>query len=167
MAVKQQQETTEEAAVEPKKKKRRGLLIFIIVLLVLILLGAGFTGYAFFTKSFFFAPDDGQEEKAEAIEETMYPLESFVINLGDNGIRKYLKVTLAIGCAEKKDTKKLTEKEIQIRDTIITTLREQSIETLSSVNKEDIIKGEIEKSINALFEPDLAINVYFTEYIIQ
>ncbi len=166
MAVKQQ-ETTEEAVVEPKKKKRRVLLIFIIILLVLILLGAVFTGYAYFTKSFFFAPNDGQEEKVKIIDEVMYPLDSFVINLGSDGIRKYLKVTLSIGCVEKKDTKKLAEKEVQIRDIIISTLRNQDIEIISSVDGEDVIKDEIEKSINILFEPDLAINIYFTEYIIQ
>ncbi len=163
-----QQEVTEEVVVEPKEKKKKGLMIFIIIVLILILLGGAFTGYAFFTKSFFFAPDDGKEEKAEIIKETMYPLDSFVINLDSNGgSRKYLKVGIAIGCIEKKDIKRIPEKEVQIKDTIIATLREQDLETISSVDKDDIIKDEIIKSINVLFEPDLAINIYFTEYIIQ
>jgi len=163
-----QQEATEDVAVEPKKKRKKGLLIFIIIILILVLLGGAFTGYAFFTKSFFFAPDDGQEGKVEMIEETMYPLDSFVINLDANGgSRKYLKVSIAIGCSEKKDIKRITEKEVQIKDTIISTLRGQELETLSLVEKEDVVKNEIIKSINALFYPELEINVYFTEYIIQ
>lgn len=162
------QEATEDVVVEPKKKKKKGLLIFIIIILILVLLGGAFTGYAFFTKSFFFAPAEDQGEEAEMIEETIYPLDSFVINLDANGgSRKYLKVTIAIGCVDKKDIKRIPEKEVQIKDTVISTLREQELETLSSVENEGVIKEEIKRSINALFYPDLAINIYFTEYIIQ
>lgn len=159
------QGATENTVTEEPKKKKKGLLIVIIVILILLLSAAAFTGYAFFTKTFFFAPEG--EEKAVEIEETMHPLESFVVNLDDGGSRRYLKITIAIGCINKKDVKKLTEKQYQIRDIIISTLRDQDISVLSSVEQGDTIKSKLLTNINTLFDPDLKINIYFTEYIIQ
>lgn len=161
------QNAPENTATEQPKKKKKGLLIAIIIILILVLLAGAFVGYAFFTKTFFFSPKDANEVKAETIKETMYPLDSFVVNLDSNGSRRYLKVTIALGCAEKKDIKKITEKEYQLRDVIISTLRDQDIEDLQSVEKEDEIKQSLITNINTLFEPDLSINIYYTEYIIQ
>lgn len=159
------QGATENTVNEQPKKKKKGLIIAIIIILILLLSAAAFTGYAFFTKTFFFAPEG--EKKVEEIEETMHPLESFVVNLDDGGSRRYLKITIAIGCINKKDIKKLTEKQYQIRDIIISTLRDQDISVLSSVEQEGIIKSKLLTNINTLFDPDLEMNIYFTEYIIQ
>lgn len=158
----------QDTLVSEESKKKSPLKGIIIILLIVVLLGAGFMGYAFFTKSFFFAPKDAETATKAELEETMFSLEGFIVNLKTQNLSKrYLKVTLALGCVNKKDIKKLEEKQYQIRDIVITTLRSKDIEILSSVEEEEKVKKELAKNINTLFEPDLQMNVYYTEYIIQ
>ena len=158
-------EPVANVAAEQPKKKNNLLKIIIIIILVIVLLLGGFTAIAFFTKSFFFAP---RETKITAeIKETMYPLETFIVNLDEKGSKKYLKISIVIGCVNKKDVKLISEKEMQIRDTIISTLREQGLDRLAPAGNEEQIKQSLNKAINTLYNPDLDIKLYFTEYIIQ
>ncbi|NLK73555.1 MAG: flagellar basal body-associated FliL family protein [Clostridiales bacterium] len=158
-------EPVANVAAEQPKKKNNLLKIIIIIILVIVLLLGGFTAIAFFTKSFFFAP---RETKITAeIKETMYPLETFIVNLDEKGSKKYLKISIVIGCVNKKDVKLISEKEMQIRDTIISTLREQGLDRLAPAGNEEQIKQSLNKAINTLYDPDLDIKLYFTEYIIQ
>lgn len=158
-------EPVANVAAEQPKKKNNLLKIIIIIILVIVLLLGGFTAIAFFTKSFFFAP---RETKITAeIKETMYPLETFIVNLDEKGSKKYLEISIVIGCVNKKDVKLISEKEMQIRDTIISTLREQGLDRLAPAGNEEQIKQSLNKAINTLYDPDLDIKLYFTEYIIQ
>lgn len=161
-------EQSGNVVAEQPKKKKNGLLLIIIIVLILLLLFGSFMGYAFFTKSFFFAPKEASAEVEEVeIKETMFPLEGFVVNLDAGGPKRYLKVTMAIGCLNKKDIKKLQEKQYQIRDIVIATLRSKDIDTLEAVEKADEVKEELVENINTLFVPDIEMNLYFTEFIIQ
>ena len=154
-------EPVANVAAEQPKKKNNLLKIIIIIILVIVLLLGGFTAIAFFTKSFFFAP---RETKITAeIKETMYPLETFIVNLDEKGSKKYLKISIVIGCVNKKDVKLISEKEMQIRDTIISTLREQGLDRLAPAGNEEQIKQSLNKAINTLYDPDLDIKLYFTE----
>lgn len=159
-------EPVANVAAEQPKKKNNLLKIIIIIILVIVLLLGGFTAIAFFTKSFFFAPREGTAVTTE-IKETMYPLDTFIVNLDEKGSKRYLKISIVIGCVDKKDVKLITEKEMQIRDTIISTLREQGLDRLAPAGNEDQVKQSLKQAINTLYEPDIDINIYFTEYIIQ
>lgn len=154
---------------EDSKKKKNPVMIILIFLLVIVLLVAGFVGYAYFTKSFFFAPKDAEAAIEEVeLDETMFALDGFVVNLKtENSSKRYLKITIALGCINKKDIKRLEEKQYQIRDIVITTLRSKNIDLLSSEDGEDQVKEELATNINSLFQPDIEMNVYYTEYIIQ
>lgn len=155
-----------ETTVEPKKKNP--LMMVLIIIIIILLLGAGFVGYAYMTKSFLFAPTDATTATEKELDETMFPLESFLVNLkSTNYSKRYLKISVALGCINKKDIKKLEEKQYQIRDIVITTLRSKDIEILSSTEEEEKVKEELAKNINTLFQPDIDFNVYYTEYIIQ
>lgn len=162
----------QEAVVPEASKKKSPLKLILIILLIIVLLGGAFVGYAFFTKSFFFAPKDAETAATasteETLAETMFSMDGFIVNLKTkNASKRYLKVTLALGCAQKKDIKKLEEKQYQIRDIVITTLRSKDIEILATVEEEDKVKTELAENINTLFDPDIEMNVYYTEYIIQ
>ena len=158
----------QDVAVPEEPKKKNPIKPILIILLIIVLLGGGFVGYAFFTKSFFYEPKDAETAAEVELKETMFSLEGFIVNLKtQNSSRRYLKVTLALGCVNKRDVKKLENKQYQIRDIVITTLRSKDIEILSSVEYEDKVKNELVENINTLFEPDIEMNVYYTEYIIQ
>lgn len=158
---------TENVVAEQPKKKKKGLKIIIIIVLIIVLLAGGFTAFAFFTKSFFFAPKEEGAKTTVDIKETMYPLETFIVNLEADSTKRYLKVSVVIGCINKKDVELIMEKEMQIRDGIISTLRNQGLERLGQVENEENVKQALKEAVNKLFDPDLDISIYFTEYIIQ
>ncbi|MCD6340822.1 MAG: hypothetical protein J7L51_02600, partial [Desulfurococcales archaeon] len=90
--------------IQPPEKKKKNKLIIIIPLIIIFLVVA-FIGYAFFTKSFFFkSEEDGNVKK---IEEQIFQMDEFVINLNDENARRYLKTSIVITYENKKGLEQL------------------------------------------------------------
>ena len=150
---------------EPKKKKTG--VVIIVVLLTVILLGVGFFGYSFLTKSFFFA-NQGEASVAKPREEIgNVPIGNFIINLNAGTSKRYLKVEMIIGCTDDKDIEAITARSYQVRDIIIHTLRKKTVVDVSSVETTNLTKKEIKDNINTMFDPDLDIEIYFIDYLVQ
>ncbi len=152
--------------IQEQPKKKKGPLIIIIVLLVVILFGGGFFGYSFLTKSFFFAEGDSTVVKQRKEVGTV-PFPAFVINLNAGTAKRYLKVDMMIGCTDEKDVTAITEKSYQIRDVVIYTLRKKTVVDVATVENTNLIKKELKDNINTLFDPDLDIEIYFIDYLVQ
>lgn len=144
----------------PKKKKSFLIVVFAIVL---ALAAASFFTYAYFTKSFLFKEDSEASQLSEAV----YPLDEFVLNLKDPSSRRYLKTQIAIGYGNEKDEELIKEKQFQIRDIIIQTLRSKTAEEIMAVEKTDELKLELMRNINELYEPDLVLEVFIVDFLIQ
>ena len=97
----------------------------------------------------------------------VYTLDDFVVNLKDPSSKRYLKTKIALGFEDKKDLELLMAKQMQIRDVIIQTLRAKTTDEIMAVEKTDYLKKELMDNVNGLFEPDIVLDVYMVDFLIQ
>jgi flagellar FliL protein len=147
---------------EPEKKKKKSKKIVMISLVIVLLVG-GFLGYSFITKSFMFAAVDEEV----VIEEKIFALDEFVLNLKDESGRRYIKTKMVLSYANDKDQKVLSENIAQIRDLMIGILRSKTADEMMDVSKAEDLKVEIREKTNELLKSPMVVDVYFVDFMIQ
>lgn len=159
---------------KPVKEKKGGnaFKIIIIVLLVLILLGGGiFAGMFLVSKnnSNGTAANSANVENSNvSVDENTFSLDEFLVNLGDDGGKKYVKVKLFIGY-DKKNKKlaaELEPKKPVLRDAVVSVLRSKKSTDLTPKGTEDL-KKEIKDRLNPLLNNGKLTNVYFYDILVQ
>ncbi|SIO26749.1 flagellar FliL protein [Carnobacterium alterfunditum] len=106
----------------------------------------------------------------EEIVETTVPLEEFLINL-DSGtsIKKtFLKIELSLHSSKEGAGEKLTANMAQIRDSVITVLRNKTEDTV--FKEEDnklLIKQELIEAVNVKMDEDLVDAIFITNIVTQ
>ncbi|MBM6614688.1 flagellar basal body-associated FliL family protein [Desemzia sp. RIT804] len=145
--------------------KLKPILIVVVILLVLTigtLLGIGFsTGKI-------------QEVTAtmfDSSEEITVPLDQFLVNLtpGESNRDQYLQIELSIFSSQKDAEATITEKTAQIRDAVITVLRNKTSDSLYATTEDGtlVIKNEIKEKINQEIGTGLVNEVYITNVVTQ
>jgi len=146
--------------IKPKKKSKK---IAILLALVLALAVSAFFAYSYLTKSFVFK----DKAEGEPVVVQVYAMDEFVLNLKDSNSRRYLKTKIVLGYEDKKDAEILAENNCQIRDAIIQTLRAKTADEIMAVEKTGDLKMELIDQVNDLFEPDLVLDIYIIDFLIQ
>lgn len=147
------------------KNKLKPILIAVVILLVLTigtLLGVGFsTGKI-------------QEVAAtmfESSEEITVPLDQFLVNLtpGESNRDQYLQIELSIFSTQKDAEATLTERMPQVRDAVITVLRNKTSDSLYATTEDGtlVIKNEIKEKINQEIGTSLVSDIYITNVVTQ
>ncbi|MFL2100343.1 flagellar basal body-associated protein FliL [Desemzia sp. FAM 24101] len=147
------------------KNKLKPILIAVVILLVLTigtLLGIGFsTGKI-------------QEVTAtmfDSSEEITVPLDQFLVNLtpGESNRDQYLQIELSIFSAQKDAEATLTERMPQVRDAVITVLRNKTSDSLYATTEDGtlVIKNEIKEKINQEIGTSLVSDIYITNVVTQ
>ena len=175
-----------------KSKSGFKLVIIFLILIILIALGAA-TFWMFFlnkkgetqvlpasvngtvstNKTVNFKTTDGgrvivMPNKQVVILSTIkYDLGEFVVNLSDEGGKKFLKAKLAVGFESKKLTTELEENKMVVRDIVISVLKSKKTVDYLTEKGVDDIKNEIIKRLNPYFEKGQISNVYIYEQITQ
>ncbi len=149
-----------------EKKGGNTLKIILIILLTLVLLGGVvFGGMFFMTKNKQIASAEVAVVKGEEITNS---LDEFLVNLSDEGGKKYLKVNVSVGYGpkNKKLEKELLEKKAIMRDTVISVLRNKKASDMTVKGTEDL-KKEILDRLNPLLNNGKLTNVYFSDLLVQ
>lgn len=147
------------------KNKLKPILIAVVILLVSTigtLLGIGFsTGKI-------------QEVTAtmfDSSEEITVPLDQFLVNLtpGESNRDQYLQIELSIFSAQKDAEATLTERMPQVRDAVITVLRNKTSDSLYATTEDGtlVIKNEIKEKINQEIGTSLVSDIYITNVVTQ
>ena len=114
------------------------------------------------------AQDTSEESGANVeIGKNILSIEDVIVNpTGTNGQRLLL-VSMALDVATEEQLASLKQKEIVVKDMVISTLSSKSMGALSAVGQKDSLKVEISEGLKALF-PKIKINsVYFSKYVIN
>lgn len=155
---------------EKGKEKSEGssankLSIVIIALLVLILAGgAGFATYYLMTRN----KPTVIKVKEETKEATLV-MDEFLVNLSDEGGKRYIKTKIVIAYEESKELPpELEEKKARMRDAINVVLRNQKAVDLNK-NEAGIetLRKDIMTRINAMLNKGKITNVYFYDILVQ
>lgn len=114
-------------------------------------------------------PDKNKKKGAPTAEASnfFFTVDDVIINpAGTNGQRLML-VSVGLGVNTEEEVKKLKDKEVLVKDIVISTLSSKTLTDLSQTYSRDSLKAQLSKSF-ADRMPDMDINsVYFPKYIIQ
>lgn len=146
------------------------LKIAIVIMLILLLIGgAGFGGYYIASKSSPQASTGNEGAGQNTTDEAFYEAGEFVVNLADEGSKRYLKVklVLAYNSENKKLSEELNKKKTVIADSIISTLRTKKTADLSTATGPEELKQELITRINANISLGKISNVYYNDFFIQ
>jgi len=160
----------DENAVPAKKSKSK--LIIILVVALLILGGGGFGVYNFVLKKPVEeveakVPEKTPQENLDAVVGTMYPLQTFLVNIGENEDNRFLKTTLTLELDKEALKDELDKRMAQVRDIILLHLSTKRFPEVRSFDGKYILREELLEKLNNILITGKLKNLYFTEFIVQ
>lgn len=97
----------------------------------------------------------------------VFPLDSFIVNLSDQGGKRYLRITMGLELGDSKFAEELTKRLPQIRDSILMTLPSRKVEELQTTEGKNLLRADIISKLNELLGKEIVKKIYFTEFVIQ
>ena len=164
------------AEEEKEQQKGGGKKKLIILVVLLALFGAGgFLGFKFFKEKTKTPEEKKKEATQKIIEEIkstetvgiMFDLGTFVVNLADRVIERYLKVSIVLELKDQKVQQEAQKRLPEIKDAITTLLLTKRSSEIRTPEGIEFLKEEIAKRVNAILPLGGVKNVYFTEFIVQ
>lgn len=156
-----------------EEKKSSKKTIIIIAVLALLTVGTGaFAAFLYFDKSNNKSNANATTKNVTAnaatapVSEKAFSADELVVNLADEGGKKYIKVNVALGYSNKKLDKELETKKPLIRDAINSVLRSKKAADFTPKGTEDM-KKELLQKINPMFEKGQIENIYFSDILVQ
>ena len=111
--------------------------------------------------------DDRKGNLVQPSPGTIFPLDTFIVNLADEGGKRYLRITMDLelthGISEAEVEKRLS----QMRDSILMVLPSKRFEEIRTLEGKTNLRNEIIASLNGLFGQESISNIYFTEFVVQ
>lgn len=175
---------SEKTAKEGKGKKTFKTII-IIIIVVLAISGGAFGGYMLVNKNNSQASGGNTQvvnnnlstqapstqtiangTMQPVISEFTFELGEFLVNLSDEGEKRFVKANIYIGHSNKKLAKELEGKTPMLRDAINSVLRAKKAKDFTPKGTEDI-KLEILNRINPMFKEGRCESIYFNEILVQ
>jgi flagellar protein FliL len=152
-----------EPAKKPKKKSGGKKLLMVIAAVVFAGLGAG--GWLWHRSASAQAKPDDAADTAEV--KSVLHLESFVVNLQGGSDSGYLRVGIDLGLGVAQQGEGQKDVVAPLRDTILTVLGSQNVDTLLTPTGKAKLKEQILAAINQRLPEIECRDVYFTDFLVQ
>lgn len=178
-------EEEEKNIIKPKNKKKGfnnkviliGLPLFVIQLVLVYFITATFlvktTSSQKLKNSLENVYDQNVDNSSEFWEDNknhtqqIFSIEDLIINPAGTSGQRLLLLSIGLGVGDEEKLNLLRENEIVIKDMIINTVSQKSLQTLSRIELKDSLKVELAKKINSVYPKAEIINVYFSKYLIN
>jgi len=113
-----------------------------------------------------------QNETEEGEEEggmigPMYSLDSFVVNLAEEGNNRYLRVTMELELDNETLKTEIAQRLPQIRNAILMILPSKMAADINTVDGKVALRDQVMDEINNFLTTGEVTNIYFTEFVIQ
>ena len=108
-------------------------------------------------------------EKKAAIDKMgpLHPLETFIVNLADEGGNRYLRVTMTLEVKDETVVDTIQKGLPQIRNVVLMTLPNKSYNDIYTLEGKDALRSELIGQFNRLLPPESITNIFFTEFVVQ
>lgn len=162
-----EEKVVSDVAEEENKKSKMGLIIGLIVVGLLLA-----SGVSYFVATKIMGDKTATVAKHEpgVLMKVGDPKEGMIVNVGGVNSGRYLKVAVVLEVAPSKnppkDAKAINPDEIIVQDTVIQFFRAQKVEQFAP-EKQDELKDNIRKAVNAALGSDRVYSVYFTNFVLQ
>ena len=153
------EEDQKEVQEKPKSKK-----LLIILPLLIVLLSAGAAGAYF---KFFAAPNEGTVEKKQEESIVYYEMDTFMANLADQSGKRFLKATLKVKVSSPPVMEECKLRGFEMRDLILTLLASKESEEILSPDDKLVLKKQILETLNHALRKGQALDVYFTDFLVE
>ncbi len=107
--------------------------------------------------------DSGKELTAN-VQGTLFPMESFLVNITSDQGPKYLQAQMELELSDPSLEDEVTRKKAAIRDAIIVLLSSRSYRELREANGMKVLRVDILKSINNLLSTGKIREIFFTQF---
>jgi len=167
MAEENKDDVQPDDAAEPATKTKKGnKSLFLVIGIIVLALAGGIGTYVLLAGGKGTSHEtEKADTKKEAIKSALIALDSFVLNLSEQG--RFLKVTMQFELADAANQQLVTDKMPQMRDAIITLMGSKSVESVSSAEGKLQLKDELILRANQAVGKDIFKNLYFTEFVMQ
>ena len=148
------------------------IILIIVFVLLLGMMGTGF----FFMWSKLNAvnaqqttAEQGNDATAEEPQKIgpLHPLDTFIVNLADEGGNRYLRTTMNLELKDEESTLLVQERLPMIRNSVLMILPTKKYDDISTVEGKSTLRDEMVTKLNAVLAPGSINNIYFTEFVIQ
>lgn len=109
----------------------------------------------------------GGEHSARSANNKMIVVDNIVVNPAGTGGTRFLATTIGFQLETGKDAKKFQDKDVIVRDALITILSSQSVPELSDFKQRERLRKLIKLRVQKLLKSDDIKGVYFTEFVLQ
>ena len=152
--------------------KKFVIILSIVFVLLLGMMGAGF--FVMWTKINTVNAQQTEPDQTDASVDTkpltigpLLPLDTFIVNLADEGGGRYLKTTMNLELKDEETSKMVQERLPVIRNSILLTLPTRKYEDIATVEGKAALRDEIVAKLNSFLTPGSVTTIYFTEFVIQ
>ena len=111
--------------------------------------------------------NDNQSQPANEALGAIYSLEPFIINLADEGGKRYLRVTIDLELKNESVSEEIKKRLPEMRDRILMILPSKRFEDIKTVEGKALLRNEIIAKLNSLFGGENIANLFFTEFVVQ
>ncbi len=112
--------------------------------------------------------DDAEEAIRKAgMPGSMFPIESFIVNLAGAGGKRFLKATIDLELDKSETTEEVKARLPQVKDSILILLSSKTFEEVYTVQGKFKLRDEIISRTNSFLKTGKVKNIYFTEFVIQ
>jgi len=163
-------------AKEPEKKAEAGggskkKLMIIIAAVVVLLIGAGIGAFFFLNSQEEpnLTPEQEQAELERQAKEIgpMVDLESFIVNILDQGEVRYLKAAITLEADTPEAATELTQRMPQVKDAILLLIGNKTFAELSDLQGRLQLRAELLNRVNSLLMVGKVKRIYFTDFVVQ
>jgi flagellar FliL protein len=97
----------------------------------------------------------------------LFPLDTMIVNLADQGGKRYLRVTMSLELSNADAEKTIKNRLPEIRDAILMILPSKQYADISTTEGKIALRKELMDKINSLLTKGHVNNIYFTEFVVQ
>lgn len=109
----------------------------------------------------------GNGQHAQSALGTIFSLDTFIVNLADEGGKRYLRVTMDLELSANTVESDLQQRLPQVRDSILMVLPTKRFEDIRTIQGKIDLRNEIIAKLNDLFDRQSVTNIFFTEFVVQ
>jgi flagellar FliL protein len=151
------------------------LIVILMGVLFLLVLGLGGGMFMVWTKleavsaqvASTNSDKNAEKPKAEPIGKVV-SLDTFIVNLADPGVNRYLRVTMDLEVTGgKMPEEEVTRRIPQLRDAVLMILPTKKIADIISTEGKLALRDELLSALNALLATSKIARIYFKEFVIQ
>ncbi|MBT8339422.1 MAG: flagellar basal body protein FliL [Desulfatitalea sp.] len=116
--------------------------------------------------------ETGEEDEEQAEEEAaamgpIYKMDTLIVNLADQGGKRYLRVTMELELSAPEVLEEIQTRMPQLQNTILMVLPSKQYSEISTTEGKMALRDELIAKMNAILRKGTVNTIYFTEFVVQ